>query len=312
MAGKDYYKVLGVSKTATADEIKKKFRKLAFKYHPDKTKGNKEKEQKFKEINEAYAVLSDPEKRQQYDTFGSAGFNQRFSQEDIFRDFDPSSLFRDFGMGGFDDFFGQQRRGRQSSNFGGFQQQFRQRERHSVKGKDMESELVVSLENVFEGTKKSLVLHGQSINVKIPKGVESGKRLRLHGKGGKSPYGGPSGDLFLKLTVAPHKIFERKGADLIVKKVISLPDAVLGSKIEIPTIEGKTLSIKVPAGTQPSSKLRIRKKGLPQTNAPTATRGDLIIEINIQIPKKLSDEQKAFFVQLREEMHGEETKQNAD
>jgi len=299
MAGKDYYKTLGVDKQSSAAEIKKKYRKLALKYHPDQNQGDKAAEQKFKEINEAYAVLSDADKRKKYDMFGADGFNQRFSTEDIFSGFDPSSLFRDFGFGGsgagFENFFGSGFRGRsQGGRHPGFG-----RGGPSVKGKNIESELYVTLENAFEGAKKSLMMHGQSITVTIPRGIESGQKLRLNGKGASSQYGGPAGDLYLKITFAPHKVFECEGKNLKVKKTVSLPDAVLGARIDVPTIEGGSVSVKIPAGTQPGSKMRLKGKGMPTGRDPDAPRGFLYVEIQVEIPKVLTEREKVFFEDMR-------------
>ena len=194
----DYYKILGVNKNASDEELKKAYRKLAMKYHPDHTKGDKNAEEKFKKISEAYAVLSDKEKRKQYDTFGSTGFQQRYSQEDIFRGFDFGDIFREFGFGGAGPFggggmkfsFGSE------SPFGGSQRQ----QQAQTKGSDLVYELPLTLQEVATGTSKTVSFQHQGrsekITVKIPKGMISGKKLRVAGKGESSPYGGARGDLY--------------------------------------------------------------------------------------------------------------------
>ncbi|MDR9502053.1 MAG: J domain-containing protein [Desulfurivibrionaceae bacterium] len=300
----DYYKILGVDKTADSAAIKKAYRKLAMKYHPDKTAGDKAAEEKFKQANEAYAVLSDPEKRKEYDTYGSSDFSQRYSQEDIFRGSDLGSILREFGMnfgGGFsqsggagspfESFFSQ------SSGLGpdqgrGFQQR-------AAKGQDMIMELWVTLEEVVSGTERTISLAhlNDKVSVKIPPGIESGKRLRVTGKGAPSPMGGPAGDLFLKINVQPHTLFKQDGATLIHEKKIPFSQAALGTKVTIPTLEGKELSVKIPAGMQSGGKLRLKGKGLPQ--GPKGPRGDLMVKIDIEVPKELSAEQEKLLQELQ-------------
>jgi len=305
----EYYEVLGVSKTATADEIKKAYRNLALKYHPDKNPDNAEAEAKFKKISEAYAVLSDPKKRQEYDTYGSAGFQQRYSQEDIFRGFDLNDILKQFGFGGgsfrtggfrthtggganpFGDFFGQAGRGCGGSC-----------RPQPVKGQDLTYELSVSLEDVLHGAEKTISLRWngrpQNISVKVPKGIESGKRLRLAGKGAPSSSGGPPGDLYLKVTVQPHPVFTRDGENLLMEKKIPFSQACLGTTVEITTLEGKTFKVKVPAGVQQESKLRIKGHGLPA--GPIGKRGNIYVKILVQIPKKMNREQKKAVKKLAE------------
>jgi curved DNA-binding protein len=303
----EYYQILGVAKTATADEIKKAYRKLALKYHPDKNPDNKEAEDKFKEISEAYAVLSDAEKRQQYDTFGSAGFRQRYSQEDIFRNFDLNDILRQFGFGGsargnggfhtsgfrstgggspFDNIFGQAGM-RGGGGCGGCGPQ-------PVKGNDLTYEMTVSLEDVLHGAEKTISLRQngqtQNVSVKIPKGIEDGKRLRLSGKGGVSSSGGPTGDLYLKVQVAEHPVFQRVEDDLVVEHRIPFSAACLGTTLEVATLDGKKFNVKVPAGVQQEAKLRIKGHGLPA--GPIGHRGDLLVKIAVRIPKTLTPEQE--------------------
>ena len=310
MAGKDYYKTLGVERNATASEIKKSYRKLALKYHPDTTKGNKTLEEKFKSINEAYAVLSDPEKRKQYDTFGAEGFNQRYSQEDIFSNFDLGSIFSEFGFGGaspgggatgdfFSSLFGGGRRGpggpRAGGGFGNFSQGV------PNKGQNIDYSLTISLEEAFAGGKKELNFQstGQNITVTIPPGIATGQKLRVPGKGGASPMGGPAGDLFLNIQIAPHALFDSDGPDLTIVKTISVTEAILGTKIEVPTIDGKKIPLKVPAATQPGTKLRLRGKGMPILKSKPEKRGDAFVQINVSLPENLSEEQLTLVQELQ-------------
>ena len=271
----DYYKTLGVSKSASAAELKKAYRKLALKYHPDKNEGDKAAEAKFKEINEAYAVLSNADKRKQYDTFGSTEFHQRYSQEDIFKGFDLNSILRQFGFGAssfgnssgfratsgphdFSSIFGNAAGGMggRGCQGGGCGPQ-------PVKGQDLTYDLSISLEEVLNGAEKTISLRHngtpQNISVKIPKGIDSGKRLRLSGKGAPSQSNGPPGDLFLKVNVLPHPDFVRQEDDLVVEKRIPFSRACLGTELEITTLEGKRIKVKVPAGVR-SEERRVGKE----------------------------------------------------
>ena len=300
----DYYKILGVDKKADTPEIKKAYRKLALKYHPDKTKGDKPLEEKFKKISEAYAVLSDPEKRNQYDTYGSADFQQRFSQEDIFRNFDLGDILKEFGFGGA------QGRGGQRSSFssmggnsffnnmgGGFGQQKQQ----PMKGKDIEYELPLTLHEIIHGTKKTITMSqggiAKAIEVTIPKGLTQGKKIRLAGKGSMSPNGGPPGNLYIKSILIPSKQYTIEGNDVLLSKQILLSQALLGDTIEILTPDGMTINLKVPAGINPRAKMRIPEHGIPQMKGNGC--GDLFVVINIPMPKKLTEEQKELIQQLK-------------
>lgn len=283
MSESDYYKLLGVERSASADEIKKNYRKLAMKYHPDKTKGDKASEEKFKKISEAYAVLSDPEKRKEYDTFGSSGFKQKYSQEDIFKGFDFGDILREFGFGGFGGFSG----GRRGP--GGFSGQ-----RQAVKGSDLVYEIPLTLREIAEGVTKNIVLQHQGgngqVSVKIPKGMIEGKKIRLPGKGETSPYGGPAGDLFIKSKVLSDPVFFAEGYDLNVNKSIKLSEALLGTTLSVPTISGKELSLKIPPGTQHKTRMRLPGQGLPHMKG--SDMGDLYVHILLTLPKKLNDQQK--------------------
>lgn len=308
----EYYGILGVSKTASKDELKKAYRKLALKYHPDKNSGDKEAEAKFKEISQAYAVLSDSEKRNQYDTYGSDGFHQRYSQEDIFRNFDLNDILRQFSFGsgsfnsnsfrngvgggkaqqGFSSFFGQGNM--DHGGCGGCSQ--------PTKGQDMTYQLTICLTEVMHGAERQISLRNNgkthNVSVKIPKGIEEGKKLRLKGKGGAAPPGGVPGDLYLKMQLEPHELYERDGENLIFKKKISYSDACLGAKVEVETLDGKKLMITIPSGTNGDSRLRIKGQGLP--SGPIGERGNMYVRIRVEVPKELTEEQTSAIISLQE------------
>ena len=304
----DYYEVLGVKKESSAQDIKKVYRKLAMKYHPDRNEGDKDAEEKFKKISEAYAVLSDPEKRKQYDTFGESGFQQRYSQEDIFQGFDLGDILKEFGLGGlggrsrttggqgapFESFFFQ------SGGPGGGRPSYRTATQQPVKGSDLTYELSVSLSEILSGSEKTISLRlenkTQNVSVKIPKGIKAGQKLRLAGKGASSPYGGPPGDLFLIIKEQPHPVFSRDGNDLIVENHIPVSQACLGAEVSVMSLEGKELKVKFPAGVQSQSKLRLKGHGLPADN--TGGRGDIYVKVIVDIPKKLTSEQKKLIKEL--------------
>ena len=302
MATRDYYNILGVNKNASGEEIKRAYRKLAMKYHPDKNPNRKEAEERFKEINEAYAVLSDKEKRKQYDTFGAEGFRQRFTQEDIFRGFDMeeilSSLFRgrgkrEFrygGRGGFDfgDLFGQTA--------------YQDMGRMPQKGEDILYELTISLEeSAFGGEKKiSYRKNGkiEEVSVKIPHGISSGKKLRLAGKGMEGKNGGPSGDLYLQINIKEHPFFIQEGDNLIVDKEINFSEAVMGTTVEVPTLEGKK-NLKIPPGTQSYTKMRLKGLGIPHFQG--EGRGDEYVKVIVRVPKKLTEKSRKLIEELAKE-----------
>ncbi len=304
MAETDYYKILGVHKSAGADQIKKAYRKMAMKYHPDHAKDDKGAEEKFKKISEAYAVLSDPEKRKQYDTYGSADFQQRFTQEDIFRNFDFGDIFKEFGFtgsrfgtgdGGFNFSFGG------GSPFGSsFGRGGRRQQQAVVKGNDLVYKMPLTLREVAGGTTKTVSLqhHGavSNLTVKIPKGMISGKKIRLSGKGEPSAYGGPAGDLFIQSKVLNDPIFQSEEYDLIVYRDIKLTQALLGTQISVPTIDGKELNLKIPPGTRHKTKMRLSGHGLPHMKG--SAKGDLYVVIRIDMPKHLSAEQKKLVTEL--------------
>lgn len=309
----DYYKILGVDKGATKEDLKKAYRKLALKYHPDRTKGDKKAEEKFKQVNEAYAVLSDPEKRQQYDTYGADTFQKRYTQEDIFRNADLGSILREFGFnaGGFSQAGGRARGGSPFDSFftqggmgGGspFQSGFGGGRPQPAKGEDATLELAITLAEVLSGTEKTIALgrgpHSDKVSVKVPAGIESGKKLRVTGKGHPSPQGGAAGDLYLLITILPDPIFSRDGNDLICERLIPFSAAALGETIAVPTLEGKTLNVKVPPGIQPQAKLRLKGHGLPA--GPLGPRGDLLVRFMPEVPPKLTPAQRQVIEQLKE------------
>ncbi len=312
MADKDYYRTLGITKSASQDEIKKAYRKLAMKYHPDKNPGDKNAEDRFKEVSEAYAVLSDPEKRKQYDTFGSEGFQRRFSQEEIFRDFDFGSIFREFGFSGgrgqniFTQFFGgpgsSSFRGRGPAMRGNRPQGFGTAGSGFNKGKDLVYELSLSLKDASKTTEKTISYQSagrqEKINVKVPAGVDTGKRLRLSGKGEPGPHGGPAGDLYIQIRILEDPVFRRQGDDLYLTKEIRFSEAVKGTEIEVPTIDDRTLKMKVPPGTQPNARLRLKGHGMPRMNG--GGRGDCYVQIAVSVPQKLDRKQEEALRKLSE------------
>lgn len=311
MPGKDYYKTLGVPRSASPEEIKKAYRKLAMQYHPDRNKGDKGAEARFKEISEAYAVLSDGEKRKQYDRFGAEGFGRRFTQEDIFRDFDFGSIFREFGFGGgrgqhiFSQMFGAgmgqgQFRG-QGSPFNASYDRF-SGQPHAVKGRDLVYELSVTLQEAAQGTSKIVsYLDGGSqekVSVKIPAGISTGKKLRLPGKGDAGPYGGAKGDLYILIKVLDHPIFTREGDDLHLTKEIKYSEAVSGTEIDVPTIDQKTLRLKIPPGTQCNAKFRLKGYGIPHMDR--SGQGDIYVKVTVAVPAKMNKKQKALLKDMAE------------
>ncbi|MGE5340909.1 MAG: DnaJ C-terminal domain-containing protein [Candidatus Omnitrophota bacterium] len=301
----DYYKLLGVSQTATKDEIKSAFRKLAMKYHPDKNKGDKAAEEQFKKINEAYAVLSNDEKRKQYDTIGAEGFSRRFSQEDIFKDIDLGSIFKEFGLGdllggrggsfsfGFGSpFGGGRRRGGFTGNFG--------EDETAPPPANAETELHISLEDAVFGARKRVSLDTGSgieqIDVTIPKGMEDGKKLRLKGKGPMNPVSGQRGDLLCKIMIDPHPLYLRKGNDLIMDVHVKLTEMVLGGKVRVMTIDRKEIELKIPPLSKNNSLFRIKGKGVPGLRDQPA--GHLLVRLQVELPSFLDDHQKQLFEHL--------------
>jgi len=311
MAKKEYYELLGVPKTASEDDIKKAYRKLALKYHPDRNPGDKGAEEHFKQINEAYAVLSDKDKRKEYDTYGMSGFQQRYSQEDIYRGFNVGDLFKDLGFGTGDIFsmiFGRQaggpeagrqagRGGRRVHDFGDFVA----RERTTQGELDLHYELEIPFMDAMRGAEEVLNFASQrgreEIKVKIPKGISTGQKLRLHGKGSVDPYTSRTGDLYVTVKVADHPVFRREGNDLYVTKEVRMTDAFLGGSVEVPTIDGPK-QIRIPPGMKARAKVRLKGLGVPDMKQ---GRGDEYVEVTIDVPRKLTDRQKALLEEARRE-----------
>lgn len=304
MANKrDYYEVLGVPKSASDDEIKKAYRKLAIKYHPDKNQGDKEAEAKFKEINEAHDVLSDKQKRARYDQFGHAGvggasgnpfsggaggFNP-FGQGGGTFDFNGQTFhFNTSGAGGsiFDDIV---------ENIFGFGGGASRRPR---RGADYQATVTLNFEEAVFGTTKTVAAHnGESIKVKIPAGIDDGMSIRLRGKGGAAPAdGGEPGDLYVRVKVKPHKHLTREGAIILSEEHISMVDAALGCEIEVGTVDG-TVTMKVPAGTQSGTPFKLSGHGVPFRG--DGDRGPHIVTIIVETPKNLSRKQKELLEEFR-------------
>jgi curved DNA-binding protein len=303
MEYKDYYKVLGVEKSASQAEIKKAYRALAKKYHPDKNKGDKAAEEKFKDVSEAYEVLGDEAKRKQYDELG-ANWRQ-FQQQGSgpFGGRQPGGGFRGthyegdasdmFGGSGFSDFFEQ-------FFGGGFAQQtgdFRGRGR-AAKGQDYEAEMAITLQEAFAGTSRLITLHNQQLRITTKPGVADGQVLRIKGKGAPAVGGGTPGDLYIRVQVQPFPGIEREGKDLHAKLHVDMYTAILGGEIELHTLTGK-LKLKIPPGTQNGKILRLRGKGMPVYGKPDQ-HGDLYVRIEVQLPVHLTEEEQKLMQQLRQ------------
>lgn len=321
MEYKDYYRTLGVDKAASADEVKKAYRKLARKHHPDVNPNDPDAEQRFKEINEAYEVLRDPEKRSKYDRLGAnwqryqqtggdpGGFDwsQWFSQggarpggQRVYTEYgDLNDLF---GQGGFSDFFqtifggrasaGQQgwSNGRASAGQQGWSNG------RAMAGRDAEVEVEVSLEEAFHGTTRILQVGDRRLEVKIPPGVDTGSRVRVAGEGQPGMQGARAGDLYLVIRVLPHDRFQRDGADLKLSLPIDLYTMILGGEVVVPTLKGR-VSLRIPAGTRTGQSFRLRGQGMPSLRQGERV-GDLFVEAVPVIPSDLSEREKQLFTEL--------------
>ena len=288
MKYKDYYKILGVGRGAGEDEIKKAYRKLARKFHPDVSKEANAKE-KFQEASEAYETLRDKEKRAAYDSLGSG-----FRQGQDFRP--PPDWFDRFGGGGrAEDLHGVDL-GELFESMGLFGRAGR-RSRRSFAGEDYEIPVRLSLEEAASGTERTVQLDsGASFTARIPRGATDGQRLRLRGKGGAGVNGGPAGDLYLTIALAPHPLFRPSGHDLDIEVPLAPWEAALGAEVQIPTLEGR-VTMKVPAGSKAGQKLRLSGKGLPK---PGGGAGDLYVLLSIAVPATLTEAEKKLYEQLRE------------
>ncbi len=325
---KDYYATLGVAKTATDKEIKQAFRKLARKLHPDVNPGDKAAEAKFKELNEANEVLSDPVKRKKYDELGAnwrayenappgagspfgggpfcgGGWSTRGTSGSGFRTMTEEEVSEMFGGGGddspFSDFF--------KTFFGGmgteepaYGPRARGRSR-SRKGQVVAHPFELELEDAIRGSVQRLQLrhdgHARTVEVRIPPGVTDGSRVRVAGEGGRGAGNGASGDLYLRVQLKPHPVFDVKGRDVYTRARVPIPTAVLGGEVDVVTPEAKTLRLKLPAGTQSGQKFRLRGHGLPNVGKPDE-RGDLYANVEVEIPKSLSVEERRHYEALRE------------
>jgi curved DNA-binding protein len=307
---KDYYAILGVSKNASQDEIKKAYRKLAVKYHPDKNKGDKQAEERFKEIGEAYQVLKSPEKRQKYDQLGAnwnqyqhAGTRSGNYAGSPFGSGAPGSGSFHYegdifggGRGGFSDFFNAFFGGMSASKTAGGFSGFNNRTA-SKKGRDYQTEIEITLAEAYSGTTRILNVNGQKLRTTIKPGAYNGQELRIRGKGEQGFSGGTPGDIYIKLKIITDNRCQLQGKDLIYNAKIDLYTAVLGGKVEVDTPAGK-LSLKVPKGSQGGCKLRLKGKGMPEFNNPGSC-GDLIVHLNITIPQNLSTEELELFRKLK-------------
>lgn len=315
---KDYYAILGVSRSASADEIKKVFRKLARKYHPDVNPGDKVAETKFKEISEAYEVLSDPEKRQKYDQFGQ--YWQQASRAGGYAGGAPGDFggFDFSNYGSFDEFINELL-GRFNTGFGGSgagapggrTYSYRTSPGAGASGFnttgfgydqgansaafDQEASITLSLSDAFHGTRKRLRIGSEEVEVRIPPGAKAGSKIRLRGKGQMNPYTQQRGDVYLVVDLLPHNYFEFEGDNLVVEVPISPDEAVLGGKIEVPTPDGN-VTMNLPAGVKSGQSLRLRGKGWP---SPKGTRGDQLVRVVITPPKQLSDQERQLYEQLQ-------------
>ncbi|NQT71872.1 MAG: DnaJ domain-containing protein [Chloroflexi bacterium] len=287
MAKKDYYQVLGVNRGASEKEIKQAYRKLARKYHPDVNPGDASTETKFKEVNEAYEVLSEPDKRKKYDRFGDqwqhadqftgAGGRNPFGGRG------PGNVHFEFGDsgGGFESIFG--------DLFGGFGGATGARARPQRR-RSVEHPVEITLEEAFSGTTRMINVGGRRLEVKIPAGVDNGSKVRINQT---------TGDIHLVISVRSHKRFERKGDNLHVEMPVSLASAILGGEIEVPTLSGKKLALKIPPETQNGKSFRLGKQGMSKLNK-KGERGDLFAKVQVVLPTELTESEKKLFEELRE------------
>lgn len=293
MEFKDYYNVLGVIKDSTEDQIKKAYKKLAVKYHPDKNPGDKAAEEKFKEVNEAYTVLSDPKKRKKYDQFGADWqYYEKAGEQAYTRNTGPEYVYEQqdsgdfFGRSGYSDFFdmffGKTGKGRR--NF-------------AIKGSDYNAELFISFAESYHGVSHTFSLNGKNHTIKLRPGIHDGQTLKIKGKGGPGVNGGGPGDLYLTILVKPDKRFKRKEDDLYLDMLVSLYTALLGGKREISTFKG-TIMVDIPPETINGSVLRLKGLGMPRYKR-QGDFGDLYITLGVKLPKGLSEKEKVLFRELQ-------------
>jgi len=333
MEFKDYYKTLGVSKTATEKEIKQAFRKLARKLHPDVNPGDKTSESRFKEVNEAYEVLGDPEKRKKYDELGAnwrmyehagahpgtgpfpGGFNvggtggrggfRTMTQEEMEDLFGDSNPFSDF----FTTFFGGGMGGDVRGSAGGRGGGVRQRP-----GRDIENEIELSLEDAYNGTTQRLALshdgHRRTVDVRFPAGVVTGSRVRVSGEGEQGVGGGQAGHLYLRVRLKPHPTFELKDRDLHVRVSVPVTTAVLGGEADVQTLSGKAARLRIPPLTQNGQVFRLKGYGMPAVGKPDE-KGDLYARVDVQLPAQLTTEEREHYEALQRLSGGGATKNSA-
>jgi curved DNA-binding protein len=312
---KDYYRILGVDKKASQDEIKKAFRKLAVQYHPDKNPGNKEAEEKFKLINEAHEVLGNPENRKKYDTLGE-NWN-RFQQQGSAQ---PGSGFEGFSSQGGNSFQFEGDLNDLFGNAGGHdffeaffgksagRSQGQRRQRAEFKGHDYEANAEITLEEAFHGATRIIGVHDEKLRITVRPGAYDGQLLRIKGKGATGSNEKNRGDLYVRIHVLSHPMFQRRNDNLYTTTVIDLYTAILGGEAVVPTISGK-VKIKVPAGTQPDKTIRVKGKGMPVAGKENMY-GDLYVQVRVSIPEILTTEERKLFEQLKNLQTEKEVKQN--
>jgi curved DNA-binding protein len=298
---KDYYKILGVDRKASADDIKRKYRKLALELHPDKNPGDNQAESRFKEINEAYEVLGDPEKRAKYDQLGSSyrawertgGQPGGFDWSQWTSGFPGGGVRVEVGdlgdmMGGFSDFF--------TSIFGGINPSGPGMDSsRRMRGRDIEHPITISLQEAYTGTSRTIQRNGKRLEVKIPPGARNGTRVRISGRGEES--GRQSGDLYLLVQVEKDARFKRKGDELYTAVSVELLTAVLGGEVRVPTPVGDVM-LTIPAGSQPGQTFRLKGRGMPHLKS-KSRHGDLFAELRIEIPSKLSKRERELYEELK-------------
>ncbi|MCI7552185.1 MAG: DnaJ C-terminal domain-containing protein [Actinomycetaceae bacterium] len=324
---KDFYATLGVQKSASQDEIKKAYRKLARKYHPDQNPGDKKAEEKFKEVSEAFQVLSNEEDRKQYDAIRAmGGAGARFTSgpggaggyEDIFSMFTGGNgkfstqnggqmplndIFSMFGgsFGGANT-AGNQRGG---SGFGGFSPFGGSN--YPVRGEDINAKISIPFRDAIAGTTVSVRVNGRTLTARVPAGVTDGQKIRIAGKGAAGMNGGAPGDVLLAVSVEPHPVYELKGKDVYVNVPVSFDEAALGATIEVPTVDGTRVKVKVPPGSASDKVMRVRGKGVKGARG---GQGDMYVRVKIVVPKKLSDESRAAVEAFRESSKGADPRQD--
>jgi curved DNA-binding protein len=306
MEYKDYYRILGISKDAPPEEVRKAYRSLARKYHPDVNPNDKGAEEHFKEINEAYEVVRDPDKREKYDRLGAnwsryqqmGGDPHGFDWSQWFAGGQPGAgsgrvyteqvdLNDLFGDGGFSDFF--------QTIFGGGAGRARGRS-FAIQGRDIEQPVTISLKEAFQGTTRILQTGQRRIEVKIPPGVRAGSRVRVAGEGQPGHNGGQPGNLYLIISTREHPAFRREGDDLHMRMPVDLYTAILGGEVLVQTLKGR-VSLKIPAGTDGGQIFRLRGQGMPSLRKPSQ-HGDLYVEIQPTVPQDLSEQEQKLFQQL--------------